>query len=77
VCIGLNVAAGNLFIAIARMVYCFDIEQDPSHPVTVDKPFPLTAVVEPYKVIFKPRSEAHRRLVMRECREAADIDIKA
>ena len=76
-CVGSNVAASNLFIAIARIVYWFDIEQDPSNPVVVDTPFPLTAVVEPYKVAFKPRSEAHRRLILDECREAANIDTTA
>ena len=73
-CVGSNVAASNLFISIARMLYCFDIEQDPSQPVVVNKPFPLTAVVEPYKVAFKPRSEEHRRLILKECRDAANID---
>jgi hypothetical protein len=67
------VAEGNLFISIARLVYCFDIEKDPSRPITVDKPFPFSAEVEPYKVIIKPRSEAHRQLVERECRSAAII----
>ncbi|EXJ70648.1 uncharacterized protein A1O5_05638 [Cladophialophora psammophila CBS 110553] len=76
-CVGYNVAASNLFIAISRLIYCFDIEQDQAHPIVVDKPFPLTAVVEPYKVKFKPRSDAHRRLIIRECQEAAVIDSKA
>lgn len=77
VCVGFNVAASNLFIAIARLVYCFDIEQDPAHPVVVDKPFPLTAMEEPYKVIIKPRSEEHRKLVLNDCRDAAVIDPNA
>lgn len=76
-CVGYNVAASNLFIAIARLTYCFDIEQDPAHPIVVDKPFPLTAIVEPYKVKFKPRSEAHRRLILEQCKEAANIDPNA
>ncbi|VUC32969.1 unnamed protein product [Clonostachys rosea] len=70
-CVGFGVAANNLFIAIARLVYCFDIEQDRVIPITVDKPFPLDADIEPYKVIIKPRSLAHRELIERECRSAA------
>lgn len=73
-CVGYNVAASNLFIVIARLIYCFDIEQDPSQPLKVDKPFPFGAEVEPYKVVIKPRSEAHRRLVMEECQAAANIE---
>ena len=63
-------AEGNLFIAIARFVYCFDVAQDPSQPVVVDKQFPASVEAEPYKVIITPRSEAHRRLVEKECRSA-------
>lgn len=77
VCVGYNVAASNLFIAIARLVYCFNIEQNTSHPLVVDRPFPLTAAVEPHKVNFKPRSEGHRRLIMEECQAAAVIDANA
>ncbi|KAL1879645.1 hypothetical protein Plec18167_004107 [Paecilomyces lecythidis] len=73
-CVGYNVAASNLLIVIARLVYCFDIEQDPSEPVKVDKPLPFSAEVEPYKVFIKPRSDAHRRLIMEECQTAAKID---
>ncbi|KAJ5801987.1 uncharacterized protein N7503_004437 [Penicillium pulvis] len=72
-CVGYNVAEGNLFISIARLIYCFDIEQELSHPVTVDKPFPVSAEVEPFGVIIKPRSEAHRRLIERECHSAAQV----
>ncbi|KAI5920400.1 cytochrome P450 [Camillea tinctor] len=70
-CVGSDVAANNLFIAVSRLIYCFDVEQDPAHPIVVDKPFPLSAEAEPYKVIIKPRTDAHRELIFRECSEAA------
>jgi len=54
-------------------VYCFDIEQCPSHPVVVDKPLAFDAKEEPYKVTIKPRSQAHQDLIERECRQAAAI----
>lgn len=72
-CIGYNLAFTNQFIVFSRLLYCFDILEDPENPVVVDKPFPLTALVEPCKVRFKPRSEAHRRLIERECSAAGVI----
>lgn len=63
----------NLAIAIARLVYCFDFEQDPSAPIDASKPFFPDEDGYPFKVIIKPRSEAHRDLVERECSAAAAI----
>jgi len=31
VCVGWNVAARNMFIVFARVLYCFDFEEDPVH----------------------------------------------
>lgn len=73
-CVGYNLAATNQFIVFSRLLYCFDIQEDVANPLVVDKPFPLTALAEPYKVFFKPRSEAHRQLIERECKAAASID---
>jgi len=70
-CVGYNLASSNQFIVFARLLYCFDVEEDPAHPLVVEKPFPLTALEEPCKVKIKPRSEAHRRLIETECQTAA------
>ncbi|OQV03387.1 hypothetical protein CLAIMM_08436 [Cladophialophora immunda] len=72
-CVGYSVGVDNLAIAIARLVYCFDFEQDPSAPIDVSKPFFQDEDGYPFKVIIKPRSEAHRDLVERECSAAAVI----
>ncbi|KAH7155956.1 cytochrome P450 [Dactylonectria macrodidyma] len=65
VCVGYNVAEKNLWIAIARLVYCFDFEQvEPLDPLEVEWTEFNHA---PFPVRIKPRSAAHRELVEREC----------
>ncbi|KAI8941340.1 hypothetical protein NX059_002565 [Plenodomus lindquistii] len=73
-CVGYNLAASNQFIVLSRLLYCFDVLEDPAHPVVLEKPLPLKALSEPFKIHFKPRSEAHRRLIERECKEAMNIE---
>lgn len=70
---GSTVAVNNLFIAIARMVYCFDFEEDHERPIDVSRPFPPTGQSAPFQIKIKPRSEAHRQLIERECKDAAMI----
>ncbi|KPM39839.1 hypothetical protein AK830_g6731 [Neonectria ditissima] len=63
VCVGYNVGANNVWIAAACLLYCFEFEEDPEHPIdtlntvwdSVDKP--------PFAVKIKPRSQAHIDLI--------------
>jgi hypothetical protein len=41
-------------------------------PIDIMNIPPQTKGLPPYKIIIKPRSEAHRQLVLRECKAAND-----
>ncbi|EXJ57750.1 uncharacterized protein A1O5_12540 [Cladophialophora psammophila CBS 110553] len=66
VCVGYNVGFNNVWIATACLLYCYNFEQDPDHPIdtynsmwdSVDRP--------PFKLRVKPRSQAHIELIERE-----------
>lgn len=70
VCVGYSVAVDNLSLAIARMVYCFDFEQDPNSPIDTSKLFG-TGPTPPFRVLITPRSDLHRRLIEMQCSGAA------
>ncbi|KAI5360115.1 putative cytochrome P450 [Septoria linicola] len=69
VCVGYNVGTTNMHIAVARLLYCFDFvstgQIDMSKPLSIDPEHP------PCEVKVTVRSDAHRRLIERECRDAA------
>jgi len=68
ICVGYSVGDDNLFIAIARLVYCFDVFEDPDEPIDLSLPL-LGSTDEPaFKAIVKPRSSQHESLIRRECR---------
>ncbi|EKG12949.1 Cytochrome P450 [Macrophomina phaseolina MS6] len=72
VCVGWNVGETNVWIAIARLLYCFDFEQDPKEPIdTMDIP-QLNKGKAPFKVVIKPRSEKHAELIRRDCAAAVN-----
>ncbi|KAK7704009.1 hypothetical protein SLS57_010663 [Botryosphaeria dothidea] len=72
VCVGWNVGEMNVWIAIARLLYCFDFEQDPNEPIdTMDIP-QLNGGKPPFKVNIKPRSEKHADLIRRDCEAAVN-----
>lgn len=63
----------NVWIAIARLLYCFDFEEVPEQPIdTMAIPL-LTGNKAPFSLKVKPRSETHADLIRRTCREAAII----
>ncbi|KAH6972735.1 cytochrome P450 [Ilyonectria destructans] len=74
VCVGYNVGANNVWIAAACLLYCFDIEEDPDHPIdtlnsnwdSVDKP--------PFAVKITPRSQAHVELIKKVGMGAINAD---
>lgn len=73
VCVGYNVAVTNMFIALARLIYCFEFEGVAGHPLDVSKPLRPHPNDAHFQVKIKVRSEAHRQLIERECKAAAQI----
>lgn len=63
ICVGYRVAQQSLFVAFARMAFCFRITADGEFNDWDLKPRSLT---EPFPVKLEPRSEAHRRLILEE-----------
>ncbi|KAH9204677.1 cytochrome P450 [Leptodontidium sp. 2 PMI_412] len=74
VCVGYTVGSNNIWIAMACLLYCFDIEQDPAHPIdTLNSNW--EAITEaPFHVRIKPRSQAHTDLIRREGLVAMNAD---
>ncbi|RKK12166.1 hypothetical protein BFJ66_g10945 [Fusarium oxysporum f. sp. cepae] len=67
VCVGYNVANTNLFIALARLLYCFDFSAVDESPIDTTRPLNTVDSVPVFKVKIKVRTEAHRKLIEREC----------
>ncbi|EOD43786.1 putative cytochrome p450 protein [Neofusicoccum parvum UCRNP2] len=72
VCVGWNVGEMNVWIAIARLLYCFDFEEDPNEPIDTMNIPQLNKGKAPFKVNIKPRSEEHADLIRRDCASAVD-----
>ncbi|KAH8587938.1 cytochrome P450 [Bisporella sp. PMI_857] len=61
VCVGWSVGESNVWIAIARLIYCFDFHQ-----------VPFTGNKAQFDVDIKVRSAAHAALIERDCFEAVN-----
>ncbi|OBT82018.1 hypothetical protein VE02_09812 [Pseudogymnoascus sp. 03VT05] len=70
VCVGWKVGEMNVWIAIARLLYCFDFAEDPIHKIDTMTIPQITNNSAPFHVKITPRSDAHAALVERECAEA-------
>ncbi|PNS18823.1 3-hydroxyphenylacetate 6-hydroxylase [Sphaceloma murrayae] len=70
VCVGWHVGDSNVWIAIARLLYCFDFEEDKAHPIDTMTIPQFTQGKDPFAVKIKVRSQAHARLIERECSSA-------
>ncbi|KAH8595657.1 cytochrome P450 [Bisporella sp. PMI_857] len=62
VCVGWNVGEMNVWIAAARLLYCFDFTEDK-----------LTKKQAPFDVNIKVRSAAHAALIERDCAAATTV----
>lgn len=60
----------NVWIAIARLLYCFDFEAVPGEPIDTMSIPQLTKNSAPFHVKVVPRSAAHAELIRRDCAEA-------
>lgn len=59
-----------MWIAIARLLYCFDFEQVPGHPIDTMTIPQITKNTAPFQVKVTPRSPAHADLIRRDCQES-------
>lgn len=62
----------NVWIAIARLLYCFDFEQIPGQEIDTMTIPQITKHKAPFAVKIKVRSEAHADLIRRECADAVN-----
>ncbi|KAK7585721.1 hypothetical protein V3481_012007 [Fusarium oxysporum f. sp. vasinfectum] len=74
VCVGNTVAWNNLFVAVSRLLYCFDVTGVPGETIDTSARFDTGYGKAPFGVNIKPRSEAHRQLIERECANAAKME---
>jgi cytochrome P450 len=70
VCVGWKVGEMNVWIAIARLLYCFDFTEDSSRPIDTMNIPQITKNAAPYAVNIRVRSEKHAALIERDCLEA-------
>ncbi|PNS21541.1 Phenylacetate 2-hydroxylase [Sphaceloma murrayae] len=73
VCVGYNVAQTNLWIALARLLYCFDFHPVPGQPIEIDKIEWGHYEDAHFAVNIKPRSEKHKQLIIRDCGNVSDV----
>ncbi|KAG8628525.1 hypothetical protein KVT40_004398 [Elsinoe batatas] len=70
VCVGYHIGDSNVWIAAARLLYCFDFEEDKSHPIDTMTIPQFTQGADPFAVKIRPRSVAHAALIERDCSSA-------
>jgi hypothetical protein len=59
----------NVWIAIARLLYCFDFEAVPGKPIDTMTIPQITKNQAPFHVKIKVRSAAHAALIRNTCKE--------
>lgn len=57
----------NVWIAIARLLYCFDFEEIPGQPIDTMTIPQITKHTPPFQVKVIPRSQAHAALIRKDC----------
>lgn len=62
----------NVWIAIARILYCFDFKQIPGKPIDTMTIPQITKNAAPFDVQVTVRSKAHADLISRDCEEAVN-----
>lgn len=63
----------NVWIAIARLLYCFDFEEIPGKEIDTMTIPQLTKHTAPFDVQVTPRSPKHAALIRRECADAVNV----
>lgn len=62
-----------MWIAIARLLYCFDFEQIPGQEIDTMTIPQITKHKAPFAVKVKVRSQQHADLIRRDCAGAVDV----
>lgn len=64
----------NVWIAIARLLYCFDFEEVADKPIDTMTIPQLTKHTAPFDVKVSVRSEAHAALIRKDCEHVTKIE---
>ncbi|KAJ5423964.1 hypothetical protein N7491_009180 [Penicillium cf. griseofulvum] len=72
VCVGWKVGETNVWIAIARLLYCFDFQEVPGEPIDTMRIPQLTKNSPPFSAKVTIRSQAHAALIRKDCEAAAN-----
>lgn len=72
VCVGWQVGARNLFIALSRLLYCFQFAEVPGAPIDDAQINPFAHSATPFQIKITPRSQAHADLINQECRSVGE-----
>lgn len=73
VCAGWKVGEMNVWIAIARLLYCFDFEQIPGQEIDTMTIPQITKHRAPFSVRVTVRSKQHAELIRKECSHAVNV----
>ncbi|KAI8174470.1 Adenylate-forming reductase Nps9 [Colletotrichum sp. SAR 10_75] len=73
VCAGWKVGEMNVWIAAARLLYCFDFEQIPGESIDTMAIPQITKNKAPFSVKVSARSQAHADLIRMECSESVNV----
>ncbi|KAJ5031346.1 cytochrome P450 [Bipolaris maydis] len=73
-CPGYNVAERNVWMAISRLIYCFDFTAVPGHEIDPVNANWKDYRVAPFEVAITPRSEAHKALILETCADVAEAN---
>lgn len=63
----------NVWIAIARLLYCFNFEEIPGKPIDTMTIPQITKNAAPFEVKVTPRSPAHAALIRTDCEESVNV----
>lgn len=63
----------NVWIAAARLLYCFDFIEDAANPIDTMTIPQISKGKAPFAVGVKPRSAAHAALIERDCADAVKV----
>ncbi|KAF9891620.1 hypothetical protein FE257_003631 [Aspergillus nanangensis] len=72
VCVGWKVGEMNVWIAIARLLYCFDFNEVPGQPIDTMTIPQITKNEPQFAAKVAVRSPAHAALIRRDCEEAVN-----
>jgi cytochrome P450 family 619 len=73
VCPGIHLAERNLFVAMAKLLWAFDIRKKTDDDSKVESSIGFLQCVSDYECVITPRSEKRAETIRKEFQEAAHI----